>query len=295
MEEFGSIVRGQRGRTIMEGGLPAQHVFKVVSGGLRAIRLLADGRRHVSRFYVPGDLIGVGGRNHCASTVEAVTEATLIRYAYKRFQAFVDASPLARHALLDLLDRERADAEYLQFLACRKNATERLASFLLAFAHVEESRLQVAGAALHLTEVHLWMSRADIADHLGLTTETVSRTLSDLRHRLIIALPTPQRVLVLNLAALHGATATCTSKPERGRSRGCAGNPAATRELRVPPRRPDVPYSAGSMNLFGCRKIPISSAPFGDHATWRWPWGRQMKSPAVISLPSSSARLPSST
>ncbi len=206
LEEFGSLVHGQRGRTIVEGGLPAQYVFKVVSGGLRAIRLLADGRRHVSRFLVPGDLFGLSAGDQSFQTVEAVTEVTLARYAYKRFLAYIDSSNLALHALLDLLDRERAHAENLQFLVSRKNASERLASFLIAFAHIEKSRLQVADAALRLTEVHLWMSRADIADHLGLTTETVSRTLADLRHRHIIALPTPHRVLVLNLAALHGAT-----------------------------------------------------------------------------------------
>jgi|JI10StandDraft_1071094.scaffolds.fasta_scaffold380240_2 CRP/FNR family transcriptional regulator len=206
LDQCGSLVHVQRGRTIVEGGVPVQHVFKVLSGGLRAIQLLADGRRHVSRFFVPGDLIGLGSGNYHAQTVEAVTEVTLVRYAHKHFLGFVDSSPLALHALLDLLDRERADAENLQLLVCRKNASERLATFLIAFAHIEESRLQVADAALRLTEVHLWMSRADIADHLGLTMETVSRTLAALRQRHIIALPTPQRVLVLNLAALHCAS-----------------------------------------------------------------------------------------
>jgi CRP/FNR family transcriptional regulator, nitrogen fixation regulation protein len=74
-----------------------------------------------------------------------------------------------------------------------KNAEERVAGFLL----------EMAGRGSANAAIELPMSRQDIADYLGLTIETVSRTITQLVQSGVIVLETSRRIAFRNRAALH--------------------------------------------------------------------------------------------
>ena len=174
-------------------GDKASWYFKVVSGVVRTCKILSDGRRQIDAFHVAGDIFGIERGETYRCSAEAVGEATVI--AYRRCSLEVLAasdSVLARQVVATtLLSLERAQDHMI--LLGRKSAAEKVATFLLAMAE-----------RVHEDAIELPMSRSDIADYLGLTIETVSRTLTQLERDAVIALPTARRTIVLrNKGALR--------------------------------------------------------------------------------------------
>jgi CRP/FNR family nitrogen fixation transcriptional regulator len=156
-----------RDQQIFGEGEKATYVYKVISGAVRSLRLLADGRRQITDFYLPGDVFGVELDTEHAGSAEAVGETVLIVARRSVFAADADfAERLWRHALAEL----GRSLDHVLTLG-RRSAAERVASFLIDLA----ARLHTHG------ELTLPMTRQDIADYLGLTIETVSRSLSQLQ------------------------------------------------------------------------------------------------------------------
>jgi CRP/FNR family nitrogen fixation transcriptional regulator len=170
---------------------PADFVYKVVSGAVRTTRLLSDGRRLIGAFHLPGDVFGreCGETHRFSAEAVAPSQIALIRRSALERAAERD-SGVARQ-LWSLTSHELEDLQDHMLLLGRKNAAERVGSFLLKLAKRASSAI-----------VELPMSRGDIADHLGLTLETVSRTLSQLARDQAIALPSARRVVLRNPAAL---------------------------------------------------------------------------------------------
>lgn len=178
-------------------GDEAERVHEIVQGVVRLCRLLPDGRRAVLGFRHPGDLLGLcsGGRHDC--TAEAVTPVVLRSCRLSSLAALAEASAETRRRLSSLVWRE-IDATRTNLLVLgRMSALERVASFLVALSRQHG----------HATRLHLPMSRTDIADHLGLTIETVSRTLTQMRRRGLIALPSPHLAILLCPDALRDLAA----------------------------------------------------------------------------------------
>jgi CRP/FNR family transcriptional regulator len=156
-------------------------VFVVTEGMLKLYKLMADGRRQVVGFMVPGDFLGLAfGRLHVYSA-EAVTAVALCRFDRSRFLELLDDCPSLEMEILQRTATELAAAQEQMLLLGRKTATERIATFILCMVR----RLRLPPGA----PVGLPMSRADIADYLGLTVETVSRTFSALRRKSLIGQP----------------------------------------------------------------------------------------------------------
>ena len=178
------------GQTIVVEGEPRSHGFRVLSGAVRLVKGLADGRRQMIEFLVAGDCFGLLGASQYAFSVEAIVASKLARYPSAKLDAAARANPALAERLLELArtDLERAHAQML--LLGRKSAEEKIASFLLALA-----RRQGDGAD-RLRVLRLPMSRQDMADYLGLTIETVSRTLTRLREDGLIRLLSPQQVIL---------------------------------------------------------------------------------------------------
>jgi len=169
------------GATVVWQGDIASSVFEVVEGVLRVCRLLSDGRRVITGFLYPGDLIGVSLQNHYLYTVETVSRAKLRRFGRNRFQEEINRSPALRPQLFARLCDEMAAAQDQMVLLARKSAEERVCSMLLAIAR----RMRSAGRPS--TTIEIPMTRLDMADYLGLTLETVSRTMTSLTSRGVIA------------------------------------------------------------------------------------------------------------
>ena len=194
LDRVGTLTAIGRGRTLIVEGDPAEHVFKVVEGALRAVRLLPDGRRYITEFLLPGDYIGLAENGTYSQSIEAVSEAKLVKYARRRFEAFLDTDPRAGKHFFGLVCGELSATQERLLLLGRKTALERIATFLLATADRN---------SVDATEVELPMSRSDIADYLGLTIETVSRVLTQLRSNGVIALPSANRVVFADRDALE--------------------------------------------------------------------------------------------
>lgn len=172
LQRIGHTLQMQRGRTVIEAGSANDAIIQVREGILRVVHILPDGRRHVACFLKAGDFYGLSEAEENQSSVEAITACTLTRYARRDFDAVLDSDATAGRQLLRLVCRQLAASDRMLLLLGRKTAEERLASFLMSFASPS-----VDGTA----RVFLPMSRADIADYLGLTIETVSRLVTRFR------------------------------------------------------------------------------------------------------------------
>ena len=178
------------GEEIYAQGNRAKGLFSVEFGAVRIYRLLADGRRQISSFYLPGEVFGFesdGVHHFFADAICASGLRTLPRAGDR------DATAEMMNAALCCLVRTQ---EHLLVVG-RQNAIERVAAFLLDMASRQGD----------LEQVDLPMSRADIGDYLGLTIETVSRAFSKLRVDGIIRMESLRTLVILRRARLESLAA----------------------------------------------------------------------------------------
>jgi CRP/FNR family transcriptional regulator len=187
---IGSLQKKAPGETLFSEGDDADSVYEVVHGMLRLYKLLPDGRRLITGFLSAGHLLGLAPEGVCVYTAEAITEVTLCRYKRAAFERLIDEVPGFAKRLLAVTSHELRAAQDRMLLLGRKSATEKVASFLLLMADRHGN--------VGMNEVDVPMTRSDIADYLGLTIETVSRTLTKLRQDGLIALATSARIALLD-------------------------------------------------------------------------------------------------
>lgn len=164
-------------------GDDASHLVEVLEGVVCGYRLLPDGQRHVVSFYFPGDLLGYCCLGTHAFSAQSVSRVKVRRIQRSAVDRLVEARPEFARKLLRLAASElTATRDHLLCLAS-KSAEAKMASFLLALSRRNETVGEPAN------RIHLQMTRVDIGDYLGLTIETVSRTLSKFKRNGKIALP----------------------------------------------------------------------------------------------------------
>jgi len=189
----GAPIRFARNTEVYGESEPAEYFYQVVTGAVRTYKVLQDGRRQIGAFYLPGDVFGLEAGEAHAFSAEAVGDS-IVRVA--RRSAIVALAARDGDLAADLWNHTaggfRLAQEHMLLLG-RKSAEERVVSFLLDMAR-RESAIEV---------VELPMSRQDIADYLGLTIETVSRTLTQLEDKEAIELPSSRRVLLRSRASLQ--------------------------------------------------------------------------------------------
>jgi CRP/FNR family transcriptional regulator len=191
---------GAGGTAFMEGD-DSTYLFNVVSGAIRLSKSLPDGRRQITGFLFPGDFLGLSIADTYAYSAEAVTKCTLCRFARTNLTNMLEKFPNLEQRLLSLASNELAQAQDHLMILGQKTSTERLATLLLKFA--ERIGDQDDGSL----QFDIPMNRTDIADYIGLTTETVSRTFSLLRKRGIIETPESRTIRIPKieeLAAVSG-------------------------------------------------------------------------------------------
>ncbi|WP_292069190.1 helix-turn-helix domain-containing protein [Brevundimonas sp. UBA7534] len=169
------------GEGLIRQGDPAGHVFNITSGSVRVYKLLSDGRRQITGFLFAGDFVGLATGDDYAFSAEAIEDATLCRFRKSEYRALIREAPALESALLERATHELAAAQNQMLLLGRKTALERVASFLL---NLPEDPVRPATDGM----VRLPMTRAEIADYLGLTIETVSRVFSRLKTTGVIRL-----------------------------------------------------------------------------------------------------------
>ncbi|MBX3428315.1 MAG: helix-turn-helix domain-containing protein [Hyphomonadaceae bacterium] len=189
----GTRVHFRRNEEVFGEGEDAEYVYRVVTGAVRTIRFSSDGRRQILNFYLPGDVFGLEcGKQHTLSA-EAVADCdlSLVRRSLIDTAAKQDAS--AAQAVIGMMQRQLQNAQEHALVLGRKGAGERVAAFLL----------KLADRVTAQCEIDLPMSRADIADYLALTIETVSRAFTQMERDHTIALPSSRHVVVRDRCALE--------------------------------------------------------------------------------------------
>lgn len=176
-----------RGEEVFAEGDACSFFYKVVSGTVRTGKLLVDGRRQIDTFHLPGDVFGLESGGHHRFTAEAVEDLVVIAYRRNRFASLVHDDPAFGERLMSSMLTSLDRAHDHMVLLGRKTATEKMASFLL----------DLAGRLSGADQVVLPMQRTDIADHLGLTIETVSRTLTQMVRDGLIRLTEAGRTVIL--------------------------------------------------------------------------------------------------
>lgn len=193
LDLIGAVMPYPRNAEIFGEDEPSDYLYKVVSGTVRTYKLLDDGRRQIGGFYLPGDIFGLEAGAEHRFTAEAVSDSRILVVKRSALISLASRNVELASELWALTARELAHVQNLMLTLGRKTAQERVASFLL----------EMAGRNANGGAIELPMSRQDIADYLGLTIETVSRTLTQLENAAAIALPSSRRVILRDYAALH--------------------------------------------------------------------------------------------
>lgn len=188
---FGTARLYARNAEIFSEGEPAKNIYRVVSGAVRVFRILRDGRRQITAFYLPGDLFGFEAGSSHFSSAEAICDSQILSI---KLNAGSFASPASVDGSDEIWPQVRDELRRMQdhMGLLVRGAEERVAYFLL-----ELSQRSGGGDTLHLP-----MSRQDIADYLGITIETVSRTLTHFEQGGLIALRTSREIDLCRRSAL---------------------------------------------------------------------------------------------
>jgi CRP-like cAMP-binding protein len=195
------VRRLKHGETLCAEGEQSRYCYEIVQGVMKEYTTLENGQREISDFYWVGDIVGIGARAEQAQTIEAVTDCAVRCIPQDMLHRNARTSPEAHVHLMGILfrrlDRSRARA----MLISRKRAGERVAEFLRNLAMTQGT----------VANVKIVMSRQDIADYLGLTIETVCRSMTELKNSGAIAMPTARTFTVVDHGALaHAAGHHCT-------------------------------------------------------------------------------------
>ena len=176
-------------------------LLNFVSGLVKLVGTLPDGRTQILGFRGPGDFLIIGEDGKQAISVEAVGTARLCRFSWPHLKQLLQEQP---QALALLLGKSQEQLEELQehlLVLGRKSAREKVASFLVRYG------LTRRGAQGQCPpRAQLLLTRAELADFLGLTTETVSRVLKQFTDEGLVALGRAQAIYVLDWEQLRSQT-----------------------------------------------------------------------------------------
>ncbi len=193
----GSVVHFTGDQSIYDEGDDADAFFKVAEGVVRTCKFLSAGRRQIEAFHAAGEMFGLeAGPDHRLSA-EAVNDCTLVSYRRRGVDRLALTDAVLSQRLLSFAMQGLSRSQDHALLLGRKSAMEKVAAFLLEWSH----------HSLGEQTVTLAMTRQDIADYLGLTIETVSRTLSHMERNALIELSTARDIRLIDKAALSRLSA----------------------------------------------------------------------------------------
>ena len=176
------------GDELFAEGQPADFFYKVVSGTVRTSKLLSDARRQIDSFHLQGDIFGFESTSDYSFTAEAVDDTTVAVFRRSCFRGLAHDQPAFADQLMSAMVASLRRARDHMLLLGRKTPHEKIAMFLL----------DIAGRLQKGDRFDLPMRRTDIADHLGLTKETVSRTLTQMERDGLIKLEAIGRTIFLS-------------------------------------------------------------------------------------------------
>jgi CRP-like cAMP-binding protein len=203
LDQIGRILSVSHGAQIYDEGDPVKYLYVVVSGAVRACRYSLDGRRQIVRFCLPGDTFGLEPELYHTVSTEAINNTSVREIRQTVFYKLAaHDEEVAHHLWISVYSQLARDQEHI--LRLGKLATERVSDFILELA----GRIPNCGTLL------LPMSRQDIADHLGLTIETVSRTITNLTRTGVIEKANGRRITIRQTRRTRSVHATSIVQPQ---------------------------------------------------------------------------------
>ena len=170
-------------------------LHKIISGTVTVYRVTSDGYRQIEAFAGPGDFVSLCLSSISPTSAEALSDVVTEYLSRAAFERRLLTDAVFRNTMFSEIDRAAAEARWQSTLLVRRCAMERVAAFVQFLA----ARFTVGADGF----TPIAMSRSDMADHLGLTLETVSRMMNRLKQTGVIDMPRPDRFRVINLVALR--------------------------------------------------------------------------------------------
>jgi CRP/FNR family transcriptional regulator len=176
-EHLGRRVHFTAGKTVFSEEDTTTSFYNLIDGVMRLYKLLPDGRRQIVGFALPGDFLGMNISGRHSFSADAIGAVTVCQFAHAAFGRFIEDRPHLFRRINELAIRELSQARDHMVLLGRRGADEKVATFLLGWCERLTALKGRSGT------VPLPMGRQDIADYLGLTIETVSRTFTKLERQ----------------------------------------------------------------------------------------------------------------
>ncbi len=181
------------------------YYYFINQGHLKRYKLLPNGRSQIISFMVPGDFLIFPERDVFACTAEAMTKMVVTAYPQFKFDKLLGTDTGLRELTFQAITCELSQSQRQILLLGRMAAGERVANFLYDYLKYNMNKSE---SVMSGSKIELPMTRAEIADYLGLTIETVSRVFSKLRKEGVIDLPKPNQVYICKPERLHTGKAT---------------------------------------------------------------------------------------
>lgn len=177
-----------------------ENYSNVLSGVVKLTKSLSDGRQQIVGLQFAPDFLGRPFKSESTINAEAATAVSLCSFPKATIERMIKESPELEHRLLKQTLNELDEARNWMVTLGRKTASEKVASFLLMIARNIDPTVDPTAKS---ATFELPLTRADIADFLGLTIETVSRQLTRLRADGVIRIENNRLVTVDSLARLE--------------------------------------------------------------------------------------------
>lgn len=208
-------------QVIFRDGDEADHYFSITSGIVKLVKTLADGHQHIIGLIHQPDFMGQTLNRRHTYAAESATEVELCAYPRAAFDAFMKAHPELERQIFEMTVRELDVCRDWTLLLGRKCSYERVAGFLLMMAR---RMPRIPGRDANSAHFELPFTRAEMADYLGLTLETVSRQFSRLKRKRIIALPSSRDITIpdVELLSTVAQMESCSSGFDDSQSRAIA-------------------------------------------------------------------------
>ena len=197
LDRIASSVKFKRGELLYRQDEPATVVYNIIHGVVSAYRILPSGRRRVLAFLFAENLVGLAAKGRYVNTARAVTAVNAYRLPLRGLDALLRKDVSLQYPFFCRISHDLREAQQLAILLARRDAVGKVACFLQRLAR--EPTTTRAGHG----RIFVPMSRTDIADHLGLTLESVSRAFARLARRRIVHFPDPRHASVLDATRLR--------------------------------------------------------------------------------------------
>jgi CRP/FNR family transcriptional regulator, anaerobic regulatory protein len=188
LEKLDSIVNRtqplHKGDVLFRSGDTFSNIYAVRTGCIKLTTSTEQGEEQIIGFYLPGEIIGLDGieKDIHSCTAEALDTSSLCAIPFDNMTTVCKQVPSLNHEMFRVMGREISHENQLLLTITKKHAEGRIATFLLSLSR----RFKLLGYSE--TEFRLAMSRSEIGNYLGLTFETVSRSMSKLQKQGVISI-----------------------------------------------------------------------------------------------------------